>query len=65
MNKQINFKPYPGSREAQNAGCLCPVLDNAHGRGYHCDNHEQFIIAGDCPVHGRLMEIKNLPEVEG
>ena len=23
----------PGSDEARKAGCTCPVMDNAHGRG--------------------------------
>lgn len=26
--------PPPGSDEAQAAGCICPVIDNGHGRGY-------------------------------
>lgn len=26
--------PNPGSDEAIAAGCRCPVLDNAHGRGW-------------------------------
>lgn len=40
----------PGSDGALAAGCICPVLDNAHGHGY-------FGVAGvyvwreDCPYH--------------
>lgn len=26
--------PAPGSAKAVKMGCTCPVLDNAHGRGY-------------------------------
>lgn len=42
----------PGSNEALNAGCSCPVLDNAHGAGaYVKDGEPQFWINGDCPIH--------------
>lgn len=40
----------PGSPEAVEAGCTCPVTDNHHGKGYqgvegmHC-------ISGDCELH--------------
>lgn len=27
--------PNPGSNEAIQRGCNCPVLDNCRGRGYH------------------------------
>lgn len=43
--------PNPGSDEAIEMGCRCPVLDNAHGRGYLCEDGI-FIVSGDCPVHG-------------
>lgn len=26
----------PGSDDALKDGCVCPVLDNAHGKGYMC-----------------------------
>lgn len=43
----------PGSPEAREQGCICPVLDNAHGRGYLGDG-ERFgwVMRGDCPIHG-------------
>ena len=46
----------PGSKEAREAGCLCPVMDNAHGKGYlggvrDEDGNTVFVIAGGCPVH--------------
>jgi hypothetical protein len=44
----------PGSQEAIEAGCRCPVLDNAHGEGAYVDKDgvAQFWINGDCPLHG-------------
>jgi len=44
----------PGSDEAIDAGCKCPVLDNGHGRGLYTDEkgERQFVIAGNCPLHG-------------
>ena len=44
----------PGSREAIAAGCRCPVLDNAHGRGFPAFGPEggvAFWINGECPLH--------------
>lgn len=45
--------PNPGSHEAVNAGCTCPILDNAHGKGRYCDGekHGWWITEG-CPLHG-------------
>ena len=42
--------PNPGSDEALDLGCTCPVLDNGHGRGR---GDGQFWIMEDCPLHGR------------
>lgn len=46
--------PSPGSPEARDQGCLCPVLDNAHGKGaYLCPaNGPQFWVVTTCPLHG-------------
>lgn len=43
----------PGSDLALEQGCLCPVLDNAYGRG-RGGMGEQFgwIINCECPLHG-------------
>lgn len=43
----------PGSDEALKQGCLCPVIDNAHGKGRYCDG-ERFgwWMVADCPIHG-------------
>ena len=45
-------QPRPGSDEALKAGCLCPPLDNAHGRGW-MGIEGQYVIAGDCPMHAQ------------
>ena len=42
--------PNPGSDEAIELGCKCPVLDNSHGRGY-MGQPGIFMIAGGCPLH--------------
>lgn len=47
----------PGSQEAVNAGCECPVMDNARGAGYlggmKDENGEvMFVVNLKCPIHG-------------
>lgn len=42
--------PNPGSKEAQELGCTCPVLDNAHGKGYMLQPNV-FVYNCACPVH--------------
>lgn len=42
--------PAPGSDEALKLGCKCPVLDNAHGKGYP-GNPGVYVHTEDCPVH--------------
>ena len=45
--------PNPGSREALARGCVCPVLDNGHGRGYgRWEGETVFVRRYDCPLHG-------------
>ena len=50
--------PNPGSDEAGALGCLCPVIDNAHGRGAYGggvigeDGQPLFWRRDDCPLHG-------------
>jgi hypothetical protein len=36
----------PGSDEAIAAGCICPVLDNSHGKG-----DGPFRVIEGCPIH--------------
>ena len=43
--------PFPGSDEAVAVGCLCGLPS----RGvimFPTGDHDQFIIRGDCPLHG-------------
>ena len=47
--------PNPGSDEAVSQGCLCPILDNAKGKGAWGDPGT-FWIAPSCPLHGDLNE---------
>jgi hypothetical protein len=44
--------PPPGSPEAVRGGCICPVMDNAHGKGIGGDgeSHGWWITDG-CPLH--------------
>lgn len=44
----------PGSDEAIEKGCTCPVLDNAHGEGAYIDPEGDpvFWFDGSCPIHG-------------
>lgn len=46
MNTTI---PNPGSDEAIEQGCICPVLDNNHGQGA---DGGYWWITRDCPLHG-------------
>lgn len=50
--------PNPGSDEAVDAGCTCPVLDNSHGEGMPgLFGKKLFWVNGDCPLHAlRVIE---------
>jgi hypothetical protein len=44
----------PGSDEAIKKGCICPVLDNGHGKGCGWngdDGNPCFWITEGCPIH--------------
>lgn len=43
--------PNPGSKEAQEKGCKCPVIDNHYGNGRPGENGPEFWISGDCLIH--------------
>ena len=47
-------EPNPGSDEARELGCRCPVLDNAHGRGAWGTSGDDavFWTSETCPLHG-------------
>jgi hypothetical protein len=44
----------PGSDEAIEAGCECPILDNGHGMGY-MGQKDVFVMIETCPIHGHLL----------
>jgi len=42
----------PGSLEAVGRGCLCPEIDNRHGRGWPGENGKPvFYLSDQCPMH--------------
>lgn len=51
--------PAPGSKEAGEQGCTCPVLDNNHGNGDPWPRedglsplkHPKYWITAGCPLH--------------
>lgn len=47
-------QPNPGSADALDQGCTCPVSDNQHGKGYAGSGGGDgiFVMALDCPLHG-------------
>ena len=50
-------KPFPGSDEAIEQGCKCPVMDNFNGRGIPITTEEgelqvAYWMTADCPLHG-------------
>lgn len=46
-------KPNPGSDEAVELGCKCPVMDNRRGKGAYFDAFGMpvFWYSDDCAVH--------------
>lgn len=48
--------PNPGSNAALNMGCLCPVLDNNHGR-WPPWPPDGWWTTGGCPVHDPNQEV--------
>lgn len=60
MSDLTSWRVIPGSREAIDRGCRCPVIDNGHGRGIPWprddgldpSEHPSFVIQADCPLHG-------------
>nr|DAS11478.1 MAG TPA: hypothetical protein [Caudoviricetes sp.] len=45
--------PKPGSDEAVNKGCLCPIMDNGHGKGVGGNGEEYgWWVTSECPLHG-------------
>ena len=55
MSKKWKYNP--GSKEAQDHGCKCPVLDNNHGAGWDYSG-EVFVISELCPLHNSVFKEK-------
>lgn len=50
----------PGSKEAVEHGCVCPVFSNNYGRGLHTEAHSwglriTYMTESDCPLHGEVV----------
>lgn len=43
--------PNPGSPEALDQGCQCPVSDNHHGQGMPYPSGLAWWISAECPLH--------------
>ena len=48
----LQAKPRPGSATAELQGCTCPVIDNHYGKGRPCSGKTEWIVSGNCPLHG-------------
>jgi len=47
----------PGSKEAREKGCSCPVADNEDMRGVKNANWDpMFVISGACSLHRHIFE---------
>ena len=42
----------PGAPRAIEKGCLCPQIDNYHGKGIPVNGKFEYWINGLCPLHG-------------
>ena len=64
MNKKyISLDIYnPGTKEAIDAGCSCPIMDNNYGRGYWEDEDGTplFVYNLDCKYHSSTINQKDL-----
>lgn len=47
----MSDKHNPGSREAIEAGCTCPRMDNINGKGVLIDGQICFWYNPECPYH--------------
>ena len=52
--------PNPGSQQAQDQGCLCPIMDNHYGQGIPAgDGSVMFVQMANCPLHGYVKTNKH------
>jgi hypothetical protein len=43
--------PNPGTNQAADMGCTCPVMDNHYGKGFEMGGKLCFWIQEGCPLH--------------
>lgn len=51
MTEVAKKVPNPGSPEARELSCTCPVLDNHHGEGFIMNGERVWWRASGCPLH--------------
>lgn len=51
MTERVYVTPAPGSYDAVDAGCKCPVVDNSHGDGIPYPLGRRWYISERCPIH--------------
>lgn len=56
-------KPNPGSKEAVEQGCTCPIVDNHYGAGVVMKEGEKpaFWYRSTCPMHGNELQNESRP----
>lgn len=59
--RRLKHQLPPGSEEAIEAGCECPVIDNEHGKGV---GDGLYWMNGGCPLHGALEENMSSENIE-
>ena len=58
--------PNPGTQDAIDMGCTCPVIDNHYGKGTPLDDDGgvAFWYVQECPIHGLEVNIREEDEDE-
>lgn len=63
--------PNPGSKEAIEAGCICPVMDNHHGAGIPMVDPDTkairhaYWVNATCSIHGEKSRVSVVEEQQG
>ena len=50
----MSAKPNPGTPEALDLGCTCPVLDNHYGDGFVVNGERIWWRNAECPLHSKM-----------
>ena len=48
--------PNPGSKEAEEAGCSCPVYSNNFGEGFEESGEVCYVVSEGCPLHSIFID---------